>query len=88
MNTTTTPNNKVKEIIGKAKAVPLAAYLLVLLNVIMIVGLVCEDLPLHYLVGMACFAVCLVAAVGAAVGCCQGPSPLISEEVVTRVREL
>lgn len=43
-----------------AKSIPFEAYLLVALNVVMLTALVCQDLPLHYLIGMAVFVVCLV----------------------------
>lgn len=70
------------------KSVPVEAYLLVGLNVVMLTALICEDLPLHYLLGMALFVVLLVEAVGSALGCCKGPTNLISEGVSGRVREL
>ena len=72
-------NNKVKEIIGKAKAIPVSAYLLVLLNIIMLVGLVFQDLPLHYFVGKALFSLFLVVALGQITTLWKVPTKLISE---------
>ena len=72
-------NNAVNGIVAKAKSVPVAAYLLVALNILMFVGLVWQDLPLHYFIGMGLFAALLVAAVGQITGFWQVPSKLLGD---------
>lgn len=82
----TQPNNKLKEVLQKAKSVPLSAYLLILLNVIMLTGFVCHELPLSYVVGMVLFTVLLVTAVGKLTNFWPVPNQIISESLENRVK--
>lgn len=82
----TNSNNKVKEIMGKARSIPCAAYLLVALNFVMLTGLVCHDLPLHYFIGMGIFSVLLVAVIGQITTFWTVPSQLVSETTQARVK--
>lgn len=85
MNTTNS-NNKVKEIMGKARSVPCSAYLLIALNIVMLTGLVCCDLPLHYFIGMGIFSVLLVAVIGQITSLWKVPSQLMTDSAQARVK--
>lgn len=83
---TTGPNPKVQEIIQKAKSVPIQAYLLLVLNIIMLHAFVCQELPLPYVLGMVAFTVLLVTAVGKLTNFWPTPTHLIDESIERRVK--
>jgi hypothetical protein len=51
----TDSNSAIKQIVGKARSVPFSGYLLILINAIMIAAFVCQDMTMHYLLGMIVF---------------------------------
>ena len=81
-------DNKVKDMVVKARSVPPAIYHLVLLNLAMFIGFVINELTVIYMVGSLMLVVMLVAAIGKASGMWETPSDLISENVHHRLQEL
>lgn len=83
---TTAANPKVQEIIQKAKSVPIQAYLLIVLNIIMLHAFVCQELPLPYVLGMVVLTVLLVTAFGKFTNFWPTPTHIIDESIERRVK--
>lgn len=71
-------NNKVNEIVQKAKSIPAAAYTLLAINLIMLVGFVCQDLTVMYAAGLFVFTVGVITAIGTVTGFWKVPTQLVS----------
>jgi hypothetical protein len=73
----TDSNSAIKQIVGKARSVPFSGYLLILINAIMIAAFVCQDMTMHYLLGMIVFTVAIVVALAGLTGMFTVPTSLI-----------
>jgi uncharacterized membrane protein YjdF len=58
----------------------------------MLTSFICQDLSLHYILGMVVFTILfvtfIVQIIGQTFGCMQTPTSLISDKVQTRLRDL